>query len=136
MVRRLKDLAGKPVHINAVKLVVPPELEWAACRLTQSSYRTGTNNNDISAIYNKAALPKGYVVNNYLTSPTAYFILTDAIDGFKHFVMQDVKVDIDSDFATSNILTKVWERYCFGVTNPVPLLVILALNIKGKIYGK
>jgi len=118
MIRRLKDLAGKPVHINAVKLVVPPELEWAACRLTMSTYRTGTNNNDISAIYNKSALPKGYIVNNYLTNPSAYFIITDAIDGFKHFVMQDVKVDVDTDFATSNVLTKVWERYCFGVTNP------------------
>jgi len=117
-IRRFTDLAGKPVHINPVKLVVPPELEWAAARLTYSPNRIGTNNNDISAIHRLSAIPKGYIVNQYLTNPSAYFIVTDAIDGFKHFVKQDIKVDVDTDFATSNVLTKIWERYCFGVTNP------------------
>lgn len=118
MVRRFKDLAGKPIKIKSLKLVVPAELEWAAARLILSPLRTGTNNNDISAINRLAALPKGYVVNNYLTDPNAYFIITDAIDGFKHFIRSDLKVDVDTDFKTDNVLTKVSERYCFGATNP------------------
>jgi phage major head subunit gpT-like protein len=118
MIRRLKDLAGKPIHLNAVKLLVPPELEWAAARLTLSTHRVGTNNNDISVINKLASLPKGYVVNNYLTDANAYFIITDAVDGFKHFVKEDLKVEVDTDFKTANVLTRVSERYCFGVTNP------------------
>lgn len=117
-IRRSKDLAGKPLMIEPKLLVVPPELEWAAARLTYSTHRIGTMNNDISALNRLSSIPKGYIVNPYLTNPNAYFIITNALNGFKHFVKQDVKIDVDTDFATSNILTKIWERYCFGVTNP------------------
>jgi hypothetical protein len=117
-IRRFKDAAGKPVHIRARKLIVAPENEWAAERLIYTAGRTGTDNNDISAIHRKRAIPEGYVVNQYLTSPDAWFILTDANDGFKHFIREDIEIDVDTDFSTSNVLCKAVESYSFGNSNP------------------
>jgi phage major head subunit gpT-like protein len=117
-IRRFKDQAGKPSHTRAKKLVVAPENEWAADRLIHSAYRTGTNNNDISAIHRRNAIPEGYVVNQYLTSTSAWFILTSASDGFKHFIRRDIEIDVDTDFSTKNVLCSADESYSFGNSNP------------------
>lgn len=117
-IRRFKDAAGKPIHVRAELLVVAPENEWAADRLIYTAGRTGTDNNDISAIHRRKAIPKGYVVNQYLTNPDAWFIITNANDGFKHFIRREIEIDVDTDFSTSNVLCKASERYSFGNSNP------------------
>lgn len=101
-----------------LKIVVPKELQFAAARLLESSFRVDTANNDINALYHRNYIPQGYVVNQYLTSPTAWFILTDAEEGLKHFQRTPVETDTYVDFPTDNVMAKASERYSFGCSNP------------------
>lgn len=111
---KFRDLAGILCHTKIEKLIVPPSLSWTAERLTGSVYRTGTNLSDISAIYSRGTIPKGYRVNHYLTDENAYFFLTNEKQGFKHFVKKGIEIDMYTDFASKNLLTSAHERYSFG----------------------
>jgi phage major head subunit gpT-like protein len=117
-IRRLKNAAGNTIQVKPWKLVVPPEGEFAAVRLLNSAYRIGTMNNDISAVNHLSSIPKGYVINQYLTNPSFWMILTDAPNGFKHFVRNKIEVDVDTDFSTKNVLCSAEERYSFGISDP------------------
>ena len=66
-------------------MIIPPALQFVAERLMASNLRTATADNDINAIRNMGMLPEGYVVNHFLTDTDAFFIKTDAPNGFKHF---------------------------------------------------
>lgn len=116
-VQQFKDQAGLIVQTKPEKLVVPPQVQYAAERLLNSSFRTNTANNDISATYNLSSVPQGYRINQYLTSPSAWFMLTDSPDGFKHYVREAIETDVYADFSTDNLLAKALERYSFGVSN-------------------
>jgi phage major head subunit gpT-like protein len=116
-IQQSKDAAGLTAMIKPIMLVVPPQLQFVAERLTASAFRVGTANNDINAMYNLGYLPKGYRVNQYLTNPNAWFVLTDAPDGFKHYVREKAEIDVYADFSTDNLMAKAIERYSFGVTN-------------------
>ena len=59
-------------------------------------------------------IPQGYVVNNYLTDPDAFFIKTDVPNGLKHMVRVPIKTAMEGDFETGNMRYKARERYSFG----------------------
>lgn len=99
------------------KLLVPRELQFTANRLLNSEFRTGTANNDINATYNMSAVPMGYTVNQYLTDTNAYFLMTNASNGFKYYERKPITTDMYVDFDTDSLKAKAIERYCFGVTN-------------------
>ncbi len=99
------------------KLIIPRELQFTAARILESTFRVGVASNDINAIYHGSYIPKGYKVNQYLTSPTAYFIVTDAPDGLKHFQRTPVETDTYVDYMTDNVMCKATERFSFGITN-------------------
>lgn len=101
----------------ATKIIIPRELQFNASRLLNSTYRTGTADNDISALYHNDYIPQGYRVNQFLTSPTAWFVLTDADNGFKHFQRTPVQTDTYVDYPTDNVMAKATERYSFGCSN-------------------
>lgn len=117
-IMRFRDQAGKLCSTKAEKLIVPPELSYLASRVLNSQFYPGTANNDVNAINYMDAIPKGYRVNQYLTSPTAWFLLTNAPEGFKHYIREAIEVDMDTDFLTDSLLCKAVERYSFGVSNP------------------
>lgn len=116
-IRRFKNAAGNTIQVKPWKLVVPPEGEFAAVRLLKSAYRIGTMNNDISAINHLSSIPKGYVINHYITNPTFWMLMTDVPNGFKHFVRTKIETDVDTDFSTKNVLCSAEERYSFGVSD-------------------
>jgi hypothetical protein len=101
------------------KLVVPPALQFVATRLLETKLRTGTNNNDISAIVNNGTVPEGYTVNHFLTDVNAWFLLTDVPNGLKHFVRTPLQNSMDGDFDTGNVRYKSRERYSFGWSDPL-----------------
>ena len=119
-IQQFKNQAGLIVQTKPKKLIVAPQNQFVAERLLASSFRTNTANNDISAIYNVTAIPEGYRVNQFLTTTAgqAWFVLTDAPDGFKHYVREKVETDVYTDFSTDNLQAKAIERYSFGVSNP------------------
>ncbi len=116
-IQQFKDQAGLIVQTKPEKLIVPPQGQFTAERLLASAFRTNTANNDISAVYNVSAVPQGYRVNQFLTTANAWFLMTDAPDGFKHYVREAIETDVYADFSTDNLLAKAVERYSFGVSN-------------------
>ena len=112
------DERGLLVAVQGRKLVVPPALQFVADRLMASTLRPGTADNDINAMRNMGMLPDGYTLNHYLTDTDAFFIKTDAPNGFKHFDRSPVRTSMEGDFNTGNVRYKARERYSFGVSDP------------------
>ena len=112
-----KDQAGLKVFARARKLVVPPQLEPVAIRLLKTELRPGTADNDVNAIMTTAGgLPESYMVNDFLTSQYAWFLLTN-IDGLSYMERVKFETDMQVDFVTDNLLVKGYERYSFGYYN-------------------
>jgi hypothetical protein len=112
------DERGLKIALQGRKLIIPPQLQFVAERLMASNLRPSTADNDINALRNMGMLPDGYVVNHFLTDPDAFFIKTDAPNGFKHFVRSPIKTSMEGDFETGNVRYKARERYSFGVSDP------------------
>ena len=116
--RNFVDQAGLKFFARGRKLVVPPELEPIAIRLLQTELRPGTTNNDVNAIRSTAGgLTEGYLVNDYLTSPYAWFLLTNIV-GLNYMSRIAFETDMQVDFTTDNLLVKGYERYSFNYSNP------------------
>jgi hypothetical protein len=112
-----KDQAGLKVFARGRRLVVPPQLEPVAIRLTKTELRPGSADNDVNAIISTAGgIPEGYMVNDYLTSASAWFLLTN-IDGLSYMERVKYESDMQVDFVTDNLLVKGYERYSFGYYN-------------------
>jgi len=112
-----KDQAGLKIFARGRKLIVPPQLEPVAIRLTKTELRPGTADNDVNAIMMTAGgLSEGYMVNDFLTSTYAWFLLTN-IDGLAYMERIKFETDMQVDFVTDNLLVKGYERYSFGYYN-------------------
>ena len=57
-------------------------------------------------------------MNHYLTSPHAWFIRTNVMNGMKFYDRVAISFDQDNDFDTMNAKAKGYERYSFGWTDP------------------
>jgi len=112
------DERGLKIALRGMKLIIPSQLQFIADRLLQSALRPGTADNDVNAVKNMGMLPDGYVVNHFLTDTDAFFIKTDAPNGFKHFERAPIKTQMEGDFDTGNMRFKARERYSFGFSDP------------------
>lgn len=112
------DERGLIIALRGTKLIIPRQLQFVATRLLESELRIATANNDINAIRNMGLLPEGYVVNDYLTDTDAFFVKTDAPNGFKHFERTALTTQMEPDFDTGNMRYKARERYSFGFSDP------------------
>ena len=112
------DERGLKIAMQGRKLIIPVNTQFVADRVLNSTLRVGTADNDINAMRNMGMLPDGYVVNHYLLDTDAFFIKTDAPNGFKHFVRAPVTTVMESDFDAGNMRYKARERYSFGFSDP------------------
>lgn len=113
-----KDQAGLKMLARARKLIVPPQLEPVAIRLTKTELRPGTADNDVNAIMSTTGgLKEGYMVADYLTSNFAWFLLTET-RGLNYMERVKFETDMQVDFVTDNLLVKGYERYSFNYSNP------------------
>ena len=112
------DERGLKVALRGMKLVVPAQLQFIADRLLKSELRPGTADNDINAVRNLGMVPEGYTVNHFLTDTDAWFMLTDAPNGLKHFQRTPIRTAMEGDFDTGNVRYKAPERYVFGWSDP------------------
>jgi hypothetical protein len=112
------DERGLKIAAKGMKMIVPSELQFTADRLMKSTLRVGTADNDINAIKSMGMIPQGYVVNNYLTDPDAFYIITDVPNGMKYFERSSISTKMEGDFDTGNVRYKARERYSFGVSDP------------------
>ena len=113
------DERGLLIAAKPRKLIVPPQLQFVATRLLETSLRVGTTDNDINALKNNGSIPQGYTKNHFLTDTNAWFLTTDVPNGLKHFVRVPLATSMDTDFDTGNNRYKARERYSFGVSDPL-----------------
>ena len=112
------DERGLKIAMQGRKLIIPVNIQFVADRILNSTQRVGTADNDINALRNMGMLPDGYTINHYLSDTDAYFIKTDATNGFKHFVRAPLTTGMEGDFDTGNMRYKARERYSFGFSDP------------------
>ena len=106
------------IALRGMKLIIPPQLQFVADRLLESTLRPGSSDNDVNAVKNMGMIPNGYVVNHFLTDTDAFFLKTDAPRGFMHFERAPLKTSMEDDFTTGNMRFKARERYSFGYSDP------------------
>jgi hypothetical protein len=117
-ISKATDARGKYVDISEDLLIVPPDLKYQAERLTKSVLRTGTGNNDVSALVSMGMFPKGWMEVTRLSSTTAWFIKTNAPEGLKYLPRADDEPVSEGDFETDNLRVRGYFRCAFGWTNP------------------
>lgn len=113
-IRQFKDYRGLRMMCRGKKLVVPLQLEYVAHRLLKSELRPGTADNDVNALITTGALPEGVQVMDFLTSPYAWFIITDANEGLLYLQRTPFETDMQTDFDTNSLKVKARERCSFG----------------------
>ena len=113
-IRKTEDDRGIPISLNPKQVVIPPELEYVACRILGSELRSGTADNDLNALNYKGIFSMMPDVVTRLTDGDAWFVRTDCPQGLLHFNRKGLKKKMEEDFNTGNYLYKTRERYSFG----------------------
>lgn len=117
IIKSWSNVAGLKVNLNSIKVLVPQSRAFDAARIFKSEFRTQTANREINAIVHDKYMPGGYIVNQFITNPNAWFILTDQDNGFKHFLRESLDIDFITDITTDNVTVRAIERYSFGCSN-------------------
>lgn len=113
MIRRYRDNAGLLMGFQGKMLVVPVELRHVAKRICETPVRPGTTNNDVASIKESNDLQDGYMVMDFLTSPFAWGVISDA-GGLIYLERKAFETSMQVEFATDNLLVKAYERYYLG----------------------
>lgn len=111
---RLPDSQGMPISVKPRMLVIPPELKWIAREILGSPHKPYTADNEINAIL---AEDLQYFVSHYLTSTSAWFVLSDKMSHrLKFFVRHELDEDFADDFDTRTIKQVAFMRFSVGAT--------------------
>ena len=117
-VRQAVDNNGKKIRLVPRQLVVAPGNIFQAEVLLKSVLRTGNANNDINPVKSIGLLDEGAAVLSRLTSSTAWWVQTDAPEGFKLLMRRRLEKTMEGDFETDTMRYKATERYDIGYTDP------------------
>lgn len=117
LIKSWSNQAGLKINLNSIKALVPQARAFDAARIFKSEFRTGTANNDINAIVHDKYMPGGYIVNQFITNPNYWFLLTDEDNGFKYYLRENLDIDFITDVVTDNVTVRAIERYAFGCSN-------------------
>jgi hypothetical protein len=117
-IRQAVDNNGKKIRLVPRQLVVAPGNIFQAEVLLKSVLRTGNANNDINPVKSIGLLDEGAAVLSRLTSPTAFWVQTDAPEGFKLLMRRRLEKTMEGDFETDSMRYKATERYDVGYTDP------------------
>ena len=116
-VRQSADNNGKRIRLVPRQLVVAPGNIFQAEVLLKSVLRTGNANNDINPVKSIGLLDEGAAVLSRLTSPTAWWVQTDAPEGLKLLMRRRLEKTCEGDFETDSMRYKATERYETGWTD-------------------
>jgi phage major head subunit gpT-like protein len=109
---RMPDSQGLPIVARPKLLIIPPELEQIAIELLGSGGKPYTGDNEVNALQ---VLGLQYTVNNYLTSPSAWFVNANKDEHrmrcFERAKMED---DMDDDFDTRATKFLAITRFAVG----------------------
>lgn len=116
-VRQAIDARGKKIRVTPRKLIVHPSNMLQAEVLLKSVLRAGTSNNDLNPIKSSSSLMDSTAVLSRLTSPTAWFVQTDARDGLKVLWRRKLEKGMEGDFETDSVRYKSTMRFGSGWTD-------------------
>ena len=117
-IRQAVDNNGKKIRLVPRQLVVAPGNVFQAEVLLKSVLRSGNANNDINPVKSIGLLDEGAAVISRLTSPTAWWVQTDAPEGMKLMMRRGLEKTMEGDFETDSMRYKATERYDVGFTDP------------------
>ncbi len=117
-IRNAVDNNGKRIRLTPKKIVVGPSNVFQAEVLLKSVLRAGTANNDINPVKSMGLLDGGQANLSRITSPTAWWVQTDAPEGLKLAMRRGLEKSMEGDFETDSMRYKATERYAFGWTDP------------------
>ena len=117
-VRQAVDNNGKKIRLVPRQLLVAPGNVFQSEVLLKSVLRAGNANNDINPVKSIGLLDEGAAVISRLTSPTAWWVQTDAPEGFKLLMRRRLEKTMEGDFETDTMRYKATERYDLGFTDP------------------
>ena len=102
-VRQAVDNNGKKIRLVPRQLVVAPGNVFQAEVLLKSVLRAGNANNDINPVKSIGLLDEGAAVLSRLTSPTAWWVQTDAPEGMKLLMRRRLEKTMEGDFETDSM---------------------------------
>jgi hypothetical protein len=117
-IRQAVDNNGKKIRLVPRQLIVAPGNVFQAEVLLKSVLRAGNANNDINPVKSIGLLDEGAAVISRLTSPTAFWVQTDAPEGMKLMMRRGLEKTMEGDFETDSMRYKATERYDVGFTDP------------------
>lgn len=106
----LVDEGGYPLLAMPKYLVVPTELRATAERLLRTPQVVGGVNNDLNMVGPQGFFGPQLFVSHYLTSSTAWFVLSDIWDG-RLYWKEKFYMESADDFFTGNALFKIVGRF-------------------------
>lgn len=115
-IRQAADPRGKKIRLTPKKLVVAPGNMLQAEVLLKSVLRAGTNNNDLNPVKSLGILSDAVVLSR-LTSPTAWFVQTDADNGLQIKWRRKIEKTMEGDFETDSVRYKSTMRFGSGWTD-------------------
>lgn len=109
---------GKKIRLTPLRIVCAPANQFQAEVVTKSVLRSGVANNDINPIRSMGLLKQDAAVISRLTSPIAWWILTDAKRGLQVMMRRRLRKSMEGDFETDSMRYKSTERYDPSWTEP------------------
>ena len=116
-IRSAVDNNGKKIRLQPKKLTISPSNIFQAEVLLKSVLRAGTNNNDINPVKSMSLIEDTAVLSR-LTSPTAWWVTTDAPEGLKWLWRRRLTKSMEGDFETDSMRYKATLRGESGWTDP------------------
>ncbi len=115
-ISKAKSFEGKLIALRPFCLVIPPDLQFEAERILNSTLQSGTANNDINALKNMGIFPGGIKVNHYLTDTDAFFVRTMMPEGTGMIYQERFKQNLekDNEFTTKNAQALSYMRFGVG----------------------
>jgi len=110
LVDNLKNPDGLVGDVQSRDLIVPVALKFEADRIVNSKYRVDSADNTISAIYNQSIV-KRVLPWKRLSSNTAFFLTTDADNGFIEARRAGVETKSFEEPMTYDVIVSAYERY-------------------------
>lgn len=116
-IQLIKNYNGITMALKGLKLVISPTLKFEAERILGSILQSNNANNAVNALKSLGMLPEGVVTNTYITSPSQFFIITDAPNGLKYYERRAPTIKQDTAFDAEVMKYKISGRYSFGYTD-------------------
>lgn len=109
---------GLRIALMMQSLHIAPQEWYNAHRILKSILQSDSANNNINVLKATNAIPKGIKMNHFFTSPRAWFIRTNALNGMQMFWRDRPMFDQDNDFDTKNAKAATYMRTSVGNTDP------------------